>query len=382
MKTNLKRVLSLVCALALCIGMLPMSALAAEPEITYSDKETAQEETGVTADKTLVGNGDGTYTITLSVQGYTNESSETVEMPADIVLVVDTSTSMREGVTNGRSTCGGTEFYWVSGLFGSGAWYCRDCGNSCGGNRYDPPKSCTNWVSTKNRLDVAKDAAKNFVTGLLDASDSVRIGMYDFSGSNRTDVSLTDNESALLGAIDGLKTPNSDGDGTNYDLGLSGAENILRDSGQDRQKFVVFLSDGEPNNGDDGEYTAWELKNSGVTIFTVGIDISETGYADRNAREALEAVSSGEGYTYYADVTGDNDALDAVLAEIRKVIEETVQAGTDAVMTDVRVRQRNWPPRGCVPAERYPHLEHRGHHQGEGNGVLHRQAEGRGDHPG
>ena len=29
MKTNLKRVLSLVCALALCIGMLPMSALAA-----------------------------------------------------------------------------------------------------------------------------------------------------------------------------------------------------------------------------------------------------------------------------------------------------------------------------------------------------------------
>ena len=43
MKTNLKRVLSLVCALALCIGMLPMSALAANPGNTYSDKETAQE---------------------------------------------------------------------------------------------------------------------------------------------------------------------------------------------------------------------------------------------------------------------------------------------------------------------------------------------------
>ena len=83
MKTNLKRVLSLVCALALCIGMLPMSALAAEPENTYSDKETAQKETGVTADKELKDNGDGTYTITLSVQGYTDESSETVELPAD-----------------------------------------------------------------------------------------------------------------------------------------------------------------------------------------------------------------------------------------------------------------------------------------------------------
>ena len=29
MKTNLKRILSVICALALCIGLLPMSALAA-----------------------------------------------------------------------------------------------------------------------------------------------------------------------------------------------------------------------------------------------------------------------------------------------------------------------------------------------------------------
>ena len=54
MKTNLKRVLSLVCALALCIGMLPMSALAATQTGEYVTLD--YENDGIINDKHIVVN--------------------------------------------------------------------------------------------------------------------------------------------------------------------------------------------------------------------------------------------------------------------------------------------------------------------------------------
>ena len=108
------------------------------------------------------------------------------DLPADIVLVVDTSTSMNDRV--GSKVCGCTKFtehtsHWI------GTYYTCD---ECDDVYYEDnlPKSCTNEIHI-NRLDVAKDAAKTFVNGLLDSSNDVRIGLFDFSGSNRTNVALT-----------------------------------------------------------------------------------------------------------------------------------------------------------------------------------------------
>jgi len=100
-----KRIFSMLLVFAMVFSMLPTYTFAAET-IVYTDKEAAQEATGVTALKTVTDNGDGTYTITLSVKGYTNETSEEQKFPADIVLVVDTSTSMDDRVQ--WVVCGGT----------------------------------------------------------------------------------------------------------------------------------------------------------------------------------------------------------------------------------------------------------------------------------
>ena len=316
-----KRLLSALLALCMMLTMMPTAAFAvATDEHTYSDAETALAATGVTANKTLQNNPDGTYTINLSVTGYSDTSSETQQLPADIVLVVDTSTSMNDPVSTER--CGCASFTPKS----SGrkkVWVCDECGTEY----RQKPQQCDAWI-TRNRLDVAKDAASQFVSGLFDASSNVKIGLYDFSGTNRTKVALTDNENTLLSAIDGLYMPVW-GDGTNYTLGLKGAENILQGSEAGRQKFVVFLSDGEPSWGEDGENEAQRLKNDGVTIFTVGIDV------DNAAKRALQRISSGEKYCFTATTDGGSEALNAVLAEIQKVIESTINAGTDAVMTDV-----------------------------------------------
>ena len=109
----------------------------------------------------------------------------------------------------------------------------------------------------------------------MSASDAVRMGVYDFSGSNRTNIALTDDKTVVTSAVEDLYTP-SWGDGTDYGLGLNGAANILEGSEEGRQKFVVFISDGEPNNGDYGTEEAEELMEDGVTIMTVGVDMDSS----------------------------------------------------------------------------------------------------------
>ena len=335
MKGKARRLLSWVCVLALCMSLLPVTALASGTngyaENTYNDKESAQAATGVTANKTVTDNKDGTYTVTLSVRGYTDSSTTTKDLPADIVLVVDTSTSMNDKVSSKK--CGCTEFTEHTSYWGGTYYTCNACDDVY--YEYNLPRSCTNEIHI-NRLDVAKDAAKTFVNGLLDSSNNVRIGLYDFSGTNRTDVDLTNSRQTLIDEIEGLRMPGGGGDGTDYGLGLSGASDILENSSKDRQKFVVFLSDGEPTYGD-GESEAAALKQDGVTIFTVGIDI---GNESGNAARALKKISSedekGNEYFYRASSDGSSgDALSDILAQIQKIIPSLINAGKNAEMTDV-----------------------------------------------
>ena len=285
-----KKIVAMLMAVAMAFSLLPVTAFATgeESNKTYDDKDTATQETGVTASKTASANGDETYTITLKVDGTTKTETGKQNLPADIVLVVDTSTSMLAKV--GQTT----------------------------------------------RLAIAKTAAANFASGLMDASDAIRIGLYDFSGSNRTNVPLTSNKSTITQAIQNLQTPGGywDGDGTHYTLGLTGAKNILQASEEGRQKFIVFISDGAPTTGYTGKNVAEDLIKEGVTILTVGVDV------DRSGAKALKKISSKDKnnnpYYYSASTSGGSGtALDAILAQIQKEIETQIHSGTNAVLTDV-----------------------------------------------
>ena len=295
-----KKIVAMLMAVAMAFSLLPVTAFATgeESNKTYDDKDTATQETGVTASKTASANDNGDYTITLKVDGTTETETGKQNLPADIVLVVDTSTSMLNKVWTG------------SGL---------------------------QWQQT-TRLAIAKTAATNFASGLIDASDAIRIGLYDFSGSNRTNVPLTSDESTITQKIQGLYTPDW-GDGTNYTLGLTGAESILQNSETGRQKFIVFISDGKPEDDDTGENITGEnvakrLIGQGVTILTVGVDVKSDG------AEALKKISSkdksNQPYYYSASTSGNSGtALDAILAQIQKEIETQIHSGTNAVLTDV-----------------------------------------------
>ena len=97
-----KRIIALLLALILTVGLLPTVALAAT-----GDEETtanpiinpgSQTANGVTLSKTAAKNADGTYTIRLEAYapGSSTTTETTEEVPTDIILVLDRSGSMKD----------------------------------------------------------------------------------------------------------------------------------------------------------------------------------------------------------------------------------------------------------------------------------------------
>ena len=319
-----KRVLALFLTLVMAVSVLSVGAFADVQ--AYDDKDTAINDTSVTANKTVSGpDVDGNYTITISVKGSTTTVPGVNNLPADIVLVVDTSTSMNDPATT--KVCGGE---LKKSTVGYNCVNCHEWYRASEAERYY--YTCPNIITDQTRLDIAKAAASQFASGLMSASDAVRMGVYDFSGSNRTNIALTDDKTVVTSAVEDLYTP-SWGDGTDYGLGLNGAANILEDSEEGRQKFVVFISDGEPNNGDYGTEEAKELMEDGVTIMTVGVDMDSS--AMRYLSNISSSDDSGNNYCYSASSDGSSGtALATVLALIQEKIETSINSGTDAVLTD------------------------------------------------
>ena len=98
----MKRIIALLLALILTVGLLPTVALAATGDeettanpITNPESQTAN---GVTLSKTAAKNADGTYTIRLEAYapGSSTTTETTEEVPTDIILVLDRSGSMSE----------------------------------------------------------------------------------------------------------------------------------------------------------------------------------------------------------------------------------------------------------------------------------------------
>ncbi|SFX14556.1 hypothetical protein [Olsenella sp. kh2p3] len=84
-----------IVAVALAIA-IPLGAYAAVGSGAQSD-DTA---TSSPATKTLTDNGDGTYDLAINVTGKSSSTSEQSVKPVDIVLVLDVSGSMDEGITS------------------------------------------------------------------------------------------------------------------------------------------------------------------------------------------------------------------------------------------------------------------------------------------
>lgn len=308
-----KRIIALLLALILTVGLLPTVALAAD-EVTATKMEpVVVEDSGdnTTFRKTISENDDGSYKVTLEAWATGKTIVEETKIPLDIVLVLDKSGSMKETFSTKsetiyrkieRSDFRYNEYYWNWSADNIGLWYkvgenyykvnvdrsydarkvhfvytytyqdsngqMQTIGTST--RRYRDPgydfyrKEVVDSTTTK--MDALKEAATSFATTVQKkaAEDKLehRIAVVSYStdayietGSNAKSALVEVNKDTGLNtvkkAINKLK---ADG-GTQIDLGIKKANEIFVaneiEEGK-RARVVIAFTDGTP-----GLYGYW-----------------------------------------------------------------------------------------------------------------------------
>lgn len=220
-----------------------------------------------------------------------------------------------------------------------------------------------------NKLTDAKAAAKNFVENYVFAPNADgtqsnnRLGLVTFSGYNsgwnsgydgtgndiQYELKNANAKQNILDTIDRLDT----NAGTDYDFAFSGADDVLDHALDNREKYVVFMTDGAPskyngytvpgtnastfesrvNNND--LTTAETVKNQGVTVYTIGFAMDEgnSPYGDvwfsgTDCQNILKKIATDDNHYINASNGQDlQEAFESIGSTLRK-------AGTEAVVTD------------------------------------------------
>ncbi|WP_418954083.1 Spy0128 family protein [Tractidigestivibacter sp.] len=237
---TLLRALLAVFAALIAFGVTP--ALAAEPPATS---------------KTVKSNGDGTYTLSLSVTGKSQASSSSSK--ADVIVVLDTSGSMSERADDSR----------------------------------------------QSRLSVAKSAVNSLAEQLLSNNttenpDSVRLSLVTFADYATTRVTGTTSLSSFQRQVNRLTATG----GTNWEDALATANAIqTRDGAED---YVIFVSDGNPTfRNTRGTKIWWQNRDEFEAHSSDGHRYYGTGNSDAyglnyDYAEVQAVAIAGEGKSFFA----------------------------------------------------------------------------------
>ena len=235
-----KRILSLLLILCMTVTLLPTAAFAEGPgDEAASPRTSVEKDNGsVHIEKSV--NAAGTE---LTLEAYlTNEVTQTVSAkPLDIVLVLDQSGSMAYDF-DGNST------------------------------RKD----------TERRQYAMKQAVNSFIEKAASADGTHNMAIVTFGSEAKQLVGWTavdaSGASALTNAINGL--PQEPRGATNVGAGMQEAQKLVNSqTSTDRQKVVIVFTDGVPTTESDFNTNvansaitaAKSMKNTGATIYTVGI---------------------------------------------------------------------------------------------------------------
>ena len=287
MKGKARRLLSWVCVLALCMSLLPVTALASGGNGTGSSIASGTENNpittdgsnGVTVKKYLTENGDGNYSLTMEAYvGGTVTPASTV--PLDIVLVLDQSGSMAES-----------------------------------------------FSGSNNRQAAMKQAVRSFIDQVAQRyteKGNHQMSIVTFDSGAKTLVGWTnvDNNGAETLKDKISELPNSPSGATDVAAGMKKAQEQINNLNKvaGRQKVVIVFTDGVPTTSnrydnetaDSAVKTAKELKDAGVTVYTIGI----FNGADPNqmyGTNESEGTPGEEGYSWKAqNVFGLGSQLETI----------------------------------------------------------------------
>lgn len=186
-----RRLFAVAATVMLALGVAAPTAALAENAGGLVNREPVHN-------KTITNNGNGTYDLTLSVTGDTEQSSTST--PVDVVFVVDVSSSMNDK---------------VDGWFG------------------------------KSRMKAAHDATATLANSLLtgeNANKQIQVSVVTFGTNAQVATGFTSDPSVVANAV---PTAAEEDQGTNWEGGLKLA-NAQTSGREGAEKHIVFLSDGNP----------------------------------------------------------------------------------------------------------------------------------------
>ena len=177
--------------------------------------------------KELIDNGDGTYTIALSVTGAAESSITTEATKANVILVLDTSSSM--------------------------------VNNRPGGQGTRTRLALEQEALTKDDGIIDKLLAQN-VPGDSVKKDIIEIAIVDFGNRGNVTQTWETDPTVLKNAINTLTTTS----GTNWEEGLRNARTLAdakKTAQPDEEVYVIFMTDGEPTT----HYNSYNVNWQNVT---------------------------------------------------------------------------------------------------------------------
>ncbi|MDO4747163.1 MAG: Cna B-type domain-containing protein [Candidatus Saccharibacteria bacterium] len=247
-KKNLQRLVHFFLASLLAVGSLPLNTIntyAADDEPSTGVVESSTDAPA--HEKTLTPNDDGTYTVTLSVTGKASSSTIQDVTKSNVVLLIDTSSSM----VNNRAT-------------------------GYNGTRLEAEKNAL----TKDDGIIDKLLANN----TADNPDIIELYGINFGTGASTTWDWSTNGNSIKSAINGLTTNT----GTNWEEALilaKQAADAKHATEPDENTYVIFMTDGEPTTH--------------YNDHTVNTNFGqEWGHANDDARGIVTA-----GYTFYGIFT-------------------------------------------------------------------------------
>ncbi|UXX79051.1 VWA domain-containing protein [Reichenbachiella carrageenanivorans] len=175
-----------------------------------------------------------------------------------------------------------------------------------------------------NRLEAAKDVARNFIAGRFQD----RIGLVVFSGEAYSRSPLTSDYELLGEYIDGISFDLIEKGGTAIGSALAVATNRMRES-DSKSEVMILLSDGDNTAGNIDPVTAAELASAyNIKIYTIAIGkegkvpfgkdfFGRTRYVENTLDETTLRKIAEIGHGKFYRVS-DNQALESVFELIDK----------------------------------------------------------------
>lgn len=225
-----------------------------------------------------------------------------------------------------------------------------------------------------SRIDALKSALDGFVSSVNDKAKGPdgQFGTEDDVKHRVAVVSFADSASTLTNGLEDMTTETGRNSvsnafyklvtygATRADLGMQGAENILRNNpvqpGEQRNRVVVFFTDGQPTSSNGLETSvanaaitaSTAVKGLGAKVYSVGIfegaDATSAGSSSGTIEEKsnwfMQNVSSNNGVpqspSYYLSAA-DAGTLNSIFQQISDQIQEggsKIELGKEAVIRD------------------------------------------------